>query len=315
MESNLDLSVVIPVYNSEEILPELLRQLDDALKEVRNEIILVNDESTDKSWEVILDLISQYRQLVAVNLRKNSGQDNAIMAGLKISRGVHVVIMDDDLQHSPYDISALRNACIKTKADVCYARFPQKKQALWKNLGSWFNGKVANKIIGKPDTIYLSPFKVLGQDVVREIVKYDGPYPYVDGLVFTITRNITQINIAHHDRFLGKSNYTLLRSIKVFMKLATSFSIFPLRIVSIFGSLIASSGFILMIRYLVEYFATARIIEGWTTLVVLMLILGGSNLIFLGLIGEYLGRTYLYLNKRPQYVIKNIVLGKEANKT
>ncbi|MDR2020590.1 MAG: glycosyltransferase [Treponema sp.] len=313
MDANLDLSVVIPVYNSEDVLPELLRQLDDALKELRNEIILVNDESADKSWEVILDMVSRYRQLVAVNLRKNSGQDNAIMAGLKISRGIHVVIMDDDLQHSPYDISALRDACIKTKADVCYARFPKKKQALWKNLGSWFNGKAANRIIGKPDNIYLSPFKVLCQDVVREIIKYDGPYPYVDGLIFTITRNITQIDIKHHERFLGKSNYTLLKSIKVFMKLATSFSIFPLRIVSVLGSLIASAGFILMIWYLVEYFITARVIEGWTTLVVLMLLLGGSNLIFLGLIGEYLGRAYLYLNKRPQYVIKDVVLGKETD--
>ncbi|MDR2210650.1 MAG: glycosyltransferase [Spirochaetaceae bacterium] len=309
MAAEVAISIVIPVYNSEKILPELFRQLTDALKGHIYEAILVNDESADQSWNVILAGILQYPQLVGINLRKNSGQDNAIMAGLKISRGKYVVIMDDDLQHSPHDITTLINACEQAKADVCFARFPQQKQALWKRLGSWFNGKVANIIIRKPSNIYLSPFKLLKQEIVQEIVKYDGPYPYVDGILFTITRNVTQVDVNHNERFFGKGNYTFTRSLKVFMKLATNFSVFPLRIVSILGSLIAFSGFLLGLYYLIEYFISSKVIEGWTTLVILILILGGTNLIFIGLIGEYTGRAYLSINKRPQYTIKDIVLG------
>ncbi|GHV12753.1 glycosyl transferase [Spirochaetia bacterium] len=294
------------------ILPELLRQIKDALKDYAHEIILVNDGSSDKSWETICENIVTYPRVVGINLRKNSGQDNAIMAGLSISQGAHVVIMDDDLQHSPYDIPVLRKQCEDAHSDVCFAHFPQKKQAPWKNLGSWANGKIANKIIGKPDNVYLSPFKILKSEVVREITKYNGPYPYIDGLLFTITRNVTQVDTENHERLAGKSNYTFIKSFNVFMKLATNFSIFPLRIVSVLGSLIAVIAFLLTIRYCVEYFVLHNSPEGWTTLVILVLFLSGSNFIFLGLIGEYIGRTYLSINKRPQYVIKDIIIGESV---
>lgn len=308
------LSVVVPVYNSEENLSELSRQLSDALAGIEHEVLLVNDASPDRSWERIREQAALHPRIVGINLRKNSGQDNAIMAGLRAARGDYVVIMDDDLQHSPYDILKLLDRCETQEADVCFAQFPVKRQALWKNLGSWLNGKVADKVIGKPDKVYLSPFKLIAGDVVKAMVGYDGPFPYVDGLLFTVTTNVTQVPVEHHARYRGRSNYSLVRSIKVFMKLATSFSVFPLRVASFLGFCFAAIGFGLGLYYVLDYFTSAHVVEGWTTLAVLFLVIGGIILLSLGMIGEYLGRAYLTLNRRPQYSIKEIIPRKEALK-
>ena len=207
-----DISIVIPVYNSEGNLIELARQVHDALAEMSYELIFVNDGSKDGSWEIIVQLCRQNHNVIGVNLRKNSGQDNAIMAGLSNARGNYTVIMDDDIQHSPYDIIKLYDEC-RQGYDVCYGHFLKKNQALWKNMGSWFNGKIADVLIDKPKHIYLSPFQIIRKEVVDEVLKYKGPYPYVQGLLLQTTSNVTQITIAHHERYKGKSNFNFLRSI------------------------------------------------------------------------------------------------------
>ena len=301
-----DISIVIPVYNSEGNLIELARQVHDALAEISYELILVNDGSKDGSWRIIVQLCRQYHNLIGVNLRKNSGQDNAIMAGLSYARGNYTVIMDDDIQHSPYDITKLYDEC-RQGYDICYANFLKKNQALWKNIGSWFNGKIADLLIDKPKHIYLSPFQIIRKEVVDEVLKYKGPYPYVQGLLLQTTSNLTQITIAHHERYQGKSNFNFFRSMSVFFKLATSFSVYPLRIASLLGFLVASIGFGLALFYLFEYFFTDHAVEGWLTLVLINLIVGGLILASIGLIGEYMGRMYLNLNSKPQYIVKETV--------
>ena len=173
------ISVVVPVFNSADCLPELTRRIHRALQD-NYELILVNDHSSDNSWEVICSLFREYKTVAGVNLRINSGQDNALMAGLQQTRGDFVVIMDDDLQHAPEDIFQLYDQCLGGY-DVCYADFSKKKQAWWKNLGSWFNGKMGEFILNKPRHIYLSPFKIIRKEVVKEIYRYNGPYPYIDG--------------------------------------------------------------------------------------------------------------------------------------
>ncbi len=301
-----EISIVIPVYNSEGNLIELARQVHDALAEISYELILVNDGSKDASWEHIVQLCRQNNHVIGVNLRKNSGQDNAIMAGLSYATGNYTVIMDDDIQHSPYDIITLYDEC-RQGYDVCYANFLKKNQALWKNMGSWFNGKIADVLIDKPKHIYLSPFQIIRKEVVDEVLKYKGPYPYVQGLLLQTTNNVTQIIIEHHERYKGKSNFNLFRSISVFVKLATSFSVYPLRIASLLGFFVASIGFGLALFYLFEYFLTDHAVEGWLTLVLINLIIGGLVLASIGLIGEYMGRMYLSLNSKPQYTIKETV--------
>jgi len=305
-----DLSIVIPVYNSQDNLAELARQIQDALSDMRYELILVNDGSRDRSWDVIVELCKVYPDIIGVNLRKNSGQDNAIMAGLSYAAGNYTVIMDDDIQHSPYDIMKLYDECRKGY-DICYANFLKKNQALWKNLGSWFNGKIADILIDKPKHIYLSPFQIIRKDVVDEVLKYRGPYPYVQGLLLQITSNVTQITIDHHERFRGRGNFNFFRSMSVFFKLATSFSVYPLRIASLMGFLVASLGFGLAVYYLIDYFLSDHKVEGWLTLVLINLIIGGMVLTSIGLIGEYMGRMYLSLNAKPQYTIKETVHFKE----
>ncbi|MFQ5753492.1 MAG: glycosyltransferase family 2 protein, partial [bacterium] len=264
MRSKAKISVVIPVYNSEECLEALVNRLDKCLCDVPSEVIFVNDCSPDNSWQKIKEA-AKSDKFIGINLRKNAGQDNAIMAGLSRVTGDYIVIMDDDLQHDPNDIKKMVQELENGNFDVCFANFMEKKQKLWKNLGSWFNGKMSEIIINKPPRIYLSPFKVIRREVVDEIVKYQGPYPYVDGLIFTVTHNVTQVYVEHHNRFSGSGNYTLSRSVAVWLKLMTSFSVFPLRIATIIGMMASASGFLLALFFLIRYFMAGEKVEGWTS--------------------------------------------------
>lgn len=292
-----EISVVIPVFNSEGNLGPLCAQIAAALAGLRHEVILVDDRSRDRSWEVIVEIAGRVPEVSGIRLRKNSGQDHAIMAGLRSARGDYVVIMDDDLQHSPADIPALHRACAQG-FDVCYANFTVKRQAAWKNAGSWLNGKVAELLIDKPPGIYLSPFKVIARGVVREIVRYRGPFPYIDGLIFMVTANITQLEgFVHHDRLAGESNYTFWRSVKVFLKLATNFSALPLRVATILGFASAFLGFVLSVYFLGEYLLTKRAPEGWMSLVMIDLFFFGITLVAIGLVGEYVGRLFVHANR------------------
>ena len=302
----IDISIVIPVYNSEEILPELINQIGKAMHNQSYEVVLVNDGSADKSWEVMSRLSESNKVVNSICLARNFGQDNAIMCGLHYSTGQYVVIMDDDLQHSPHDILKLKEKCDEGE-DVCYADYSnQKRQAWWKNFGSYLNAKQAELFLGKPSEIYLSPFKMIRRDVVDTMLNYHGPYPYVDGLIFRSTSSITQVTISHHDRFASKSNYNLRKSISVFLKHLTGFSIVPLRVASLFGVLLTAAGLILAIYYIYSYLK-GNTVEGWTTLVLLELTLGGAILMSLGVIGEYVGRLYLLANNRPQFVVRKAI--------
>ena len=305
--SAAEISIVIPVYNSSEIIDELHQRVFQSLESICTyEIIFVNDGSKDNSWQKIIALARNNHSVVGINLRKNSGQDNALLAGLRLAKGNYCVIMDDDLQHDPSDILRLHEEC-KKGYDVCFANFNDKKQNVVKNIGSSLNGKIAELLVSKPKGIYLSPFKIINRLTVEEIAKFAGPYPYIDGIILTITQNLTQINVEHRERHSGKSNYTFSRSVSVFMKLFTGFSVIPLRLSTITGFTATIVGFIISLKYLYDYFVTKNYIPGWTTVVVLIIFFGGLILTTLGIIGEYIGRMYLTLNNKPQYTISEII--------
>ena len=306
----MQLSIVVPVYRSAECLPEVTRRIQ---REVGNcfqsyEVILVNDASPDSSWEVILRLACEHEFITGVNLRKNAGQDNAIMAGLNLAKGQVFVIMDDDLQHDPSDIAVLHRQ-IERGYDVVYAHFEHKRQALWKNVGSWLNDRVAVLTLGKPKNIYMSPYKAIRREVVREVTRYAGPYPYVDGLIFTVTSNIAQIPATHHPRFAGKSNYNFLRSVAVCLKLATGFSVVPLRMATLLGGIISLVAFVLASYFVLQTLIWAQGPEGWASVVVAVLFIGGIQLMGIGAIGEYIGRIFITQNARPQFTVKEICRG------
>lgn len=300
------LSIVVPVYNSCDITEALYQKMCEHLGDYTFELILVNDGSTDDSWKVLEELASQHAHIVAIDLRSNYGQDNAILAGLRQVKGSFVVIMDDDLQHNPADIPALLNKC-KEGYDVVYSGFKEWKQSAAKRAGSRINGGFARWLLGKPQGLYLSPFKIMTADFAAEIAQYSGLYPYIDGIILTHHPRMGQVITEHHPRHSGKGNYSLGRSAGVWFRLFTGFSVAPLRIATLLGLIIAIAGILLAIYYLLEYFFTNSSIEGWTTIVLLALFFGGLNLMVLGLIGEYLGRIYLTISGRPQYSIRKII--------
>jgi undecaprenyl-phosphate 4-deoxy-4-formamido-L-arabinose transferase len=238
-----------------------------------------------------------------VCLSRNFGQHNATMAGLRCAQGDFVVIMDDDLQHPPQAIGDMV-AALERGYDVCYSTYEGRQHQLWKRLGSWFNDRVANLLLDKPKGLYLSSFKALRRTVVDEVVKYDGPYAYVDGLILDVTRAIAVVPIQHQMRADGKGNYDLIRSISLWLKMATSFSVLPLRVASVSGFVLALVSATLGIAVIVQKLVNQETQAGWTSLMATILFVGGLQLLGLGLIGEYLGRAYLKLNKKPQYVVR-----------
>jgi undecaprenyl-phosphate 4-deoxy-4-formamido-L-arabinose transferase len=309
----LDLSIVVPAYRSAECLDALIAAIAAVLKprEISYEVCLVNDGSPDRTWDVIEELCRTHPEVVGVDLRRNFGQDNAILTGLRLARGRAVAIMDDDLQHDPADLPALL-AKLDEGPDVVYADFRVKRQAAWKNLGSWFNGKVAEWVLDKPKGIYLSPYKVLRREVAELVCNYDGPEPYVDGLLFQVTSRFAQVQVEHHPRYAGRSNYNLMRSIAVWARLATGHSVRPLRLVTWFGLLLGAVGGILaivVILYRVLYpqdFQAA--VAGWASLMVTQLLLGGATMVFLGILGEYVGRMHsASAGKKPQATIREVL--------
>ncbi len=309
--NSIELSIVVPVYNSGEIIHKLYACIVAALdKQYTFEILFVNDCSKDNSWQKIKELTAANPFVTGINLKKNSGQDNALLAGLRMAKGNYVVIMDDDLQHHPKDILLLY-ATVCKGFDVCYANFETKKQSKIKNAGSNLNGRMAEILIAKPKEIYLSPFKIINKSTVAEIIKFAGPYPYIDGIILSITSNITQVEITHHERNSGKGNYSIKRSANVFFKMFTGFSILPLRIATVTGILATLFGIVLAFKYVYDYFIAKNYVEGWTTVVILIIVFGGLILTSLGIIGEYIGRTYLAINNKPQYSISEIVKSKE----
>ena len=305
------LSIVIPVYNSENCVQELLTQLEEVLVLFDYEIILVDDKSIDKSWTILTHNFKKKANISIIKLSKNFGQDSAIMCGLHNTQKDYIVIMDDDLQHDPKYIPKLYDEIKKTKKDVCFANFHTKNQTLIKNFGSWLNGRLANIVIKKPKNIYLSPFKILSKDLVKKILTYDGPYPYVDGLIFRYTRQTTQINIKHNKRFSGTGNYSISKSISVWLRVLTNFSIIPLRIATSIGILSAFVGFTMGLYFIYLAIIGGITLKGWSSLIVSVLFIGGVQLIALGIIGEYVGRSFLYQNKEPQFIIEKAHLSEK----
>lgn len=310
-KSLISLSVVIPVYASSAILPQLVAQLSTALKNIpltspssSFEVVLVNDNSPDDSWLVVKDLCAKHPWIKGINLRKNAGQHNAVLTGLRFAQGKYIVMMDDDLQHDPKDITRIVDK-LNQGFDVCYTQFKTKQHALWKQIGSKFNDLVANQLLNKPRGLYLSPFKGVIRSVRDEMIQFKGPYVYLDGLILATTNRIATVEIDHHNRFDGKSRYSLRKSVSLWLKMATSFSIIPLRIASILGLLFSIVGFMAAIALVVQRFTFNAMPVGWSSLIVTVLILGGLQLLALGLIGEYVGRVLLHVNGRPQAIIES----------
>lgn len=301
------LSIVIPVYRGAQTVGPLVDKLCEQLGSRHDlEIVLVNDGSPDNSADVCRQLALTRRQVRFVNLSRNFSEHNAVMAGLNHCTGDWAVIMDDDFQNPPSEVDKLVDE-LRRGFDVVFSYYADKKHHWLRNLGSQFNNLVASVMLQKPTDLYLSSFKAVNRFTIDELIKYDGPYPYIDGLILRFTRNYSRVLVAHDPRQEGKSGYTLAKLIALWLNMFTNFSILPLRFASGAGFVSAVVGLLLAGEAVVERLFFNDVPTGWTSLIVTLFILGGVQLFALGMIGEYLGRLFLKDNGRPQFVVRETV--------
>jgi glycosyltransferase involved in cell wall biosynthesis len=306
MTPSLALSIVIPVYNGAQSIGEVVAALAGLSVPGGHEIVLVNDCSPDNSLGVCHDLLAGTRvPMTLVNLSRNYGEHNAVMAGLRHARGAHVITMDDDLQNPPAEVLRLLEYAQSSGKEVIYTRYASKEHAGWRNLGSRFTNRVADELLDKPKGLYLSSFRCMSAFVAEEITAYDGPFPYVDGLILQVTQSIGSLEVQHLPRAYGRSNYTIRRLVRLWLNMFVNFSVMPLRLATAFGFALSLLGLAGTLWVIME----ALLVEtppGWASLAVAVLLLSGVQLTMLGLIGEYLGRLYLTANRKPQSVIKDV---------
>ena len=309
----MQLSIVIPVYNAARTIESLVDQLLICLNALEFEIVLVNDGSQDSSHQVC-QRISEDRSdiVIYVRLARNFGEHNAVMAGLAFSSGDYVIIMDDDFQNPPSEVTRLLEKARDGNFDAVYTFYPEKKHSRFRNLGSLFNSWMATIMLNKPKGLYLSSFKCLNRFLVDEILKYRGAFPYIDGLVLTCTNNIGTIQVQHDPRPEGESGYTFRKLVRLWLNMFVNFSAMPLRITFLLGIGLSLVALILSISFVSERILSPEIPPGWTSLAILILLFSGIQLCVLGLIGEYVGRTLMNINSLPQYVVRSSSPGKAA---
>jgi len=307
--SQIEISVVVPVYRSAETLPILVSRLRKTLTSTvgpeKFQIILVEDCGPDDSWAVLCQIHSEDSTgLTVVQLMRNFGQHNAILCGFQYARGRFVVTIDDDLQNPPEEISKLYHAILESRCDVIYGDIRTNRQHhAFRNLGS----KLVYGFLGLifQTKVPMSSFRIIRHEVVREIVRYDRSFTFVDGLIFWCTRNAGSVKVRHESRARGVSGYSLRKLLSLSLNVLTNFSIIPLRFVSVLGFIFALTGFGLGSYYLVMWLLGRIHVDGYASLIVSILVLGGVQLLSLGMIGEYLGRVHLNLNRKPQFIVRH----------
>lgn len=306
------LSIVVPVYNGAATVGALVDALSALRPEGGIEIVLVNDGSPDNSGEVCRAIAATATvPLTYVEHARNFGEHNAVMTGLRHARGDYVITMDDDLQNPPEEVVRLYDHARLGKFDVVYTRYAVKEHEGWRNLGSRFANWVADQLMDKPKGLYLSSFRCMSALAVREVVKYSGPYPYIDGLLMQVTQRLDSIEVKHFARVEGRSNYTLKRLVRLWMNLATNFSILPLRLAVIAGAAMGGLG-LLAALYVVIEGLSGHTPSGWASLMTVTLLIAGVQFLILGVLGEYVGRAFMSANGKPQGVVREVLAPRDA---
>lgn len=304
----MKLSLIIPVYNGAKTIGNLVEELDNILSSKFDlEIVLINDGSPDdNSSDVCRDIAINNLKVKFIDLSRNFGEHNAVMAGLTLCTGETAVIIDDDFQNPPSEIVKLIDK-LNEGYDVVYSYYKRKEHPFFRNLGSKFNNLVASFLIRKPLGLYLSSFKAVNRFVIDELIKYTGPYPYIDGIIFRITENYASVLIRHDSRQEGKSGYTIHKLISLWLNMFTNFSILPLRFAMFIGFLFALGGFAGAIIFSLERIKNPNLPVGWASLIVSLFIISGVQLLAIGMVGEYLGRMFMKDAGKPQFIIRKTV--------
>lgn len=306
-------SFVIPCYKSALTIGGVIGEIAEAMAALpayEYEIVLVNDCSPDNTFEVIRGICETNDKVKGINLAKNFGQHAALMAGFAQAKGDIVVCLDDDGQTPANEVGKLL-AGIENGADVVYARYAHKKHSWFRNFGSKINELMTRVMLGKPKDLYVSSYFAAKRFVVDEVLRYKNAYPYVIGLVLRSTKSIVNVDVTHREREIGTSGYTLGKLLALWINGFTSFSVKPLRLATMAGTICAGLGFLYAIYTVIKKFVNPAVPVGFSSLMSAIMFIGGMLMLMMGMIGEYIGRIYVCMNNSPQYVIKEKV-GKDS---
>ena len=304
MDKNRKLSFIIPCYLSEGLVCGVIEEIIKTV-EGKNpfEIIAVNDASPDNVLKELKEAAKKDERIKVIDLAKNGGKHCALMAGYSRATGDIIVGVDDDGQ-CPVDCVYKLISPLEEGYDIALAKYPLKKQSKIKNMGSYVNDKMACSFLGKPKDLKLSNFYAVKRFFLEEVLKYKNPYPYIDGLFLRSTDKIINVEMQERERKAGKSGYTLKKSLKLFMNGFTAFSVKPLRFSSILGFITALLGFLFAVAVVVKKTINPLVPSGYSSIMAVLLFVGGVIMMLLGVIGEYIGRIYISINNSPQYVIR-----------
>ena len=301
------ISIVIPCFNSQHSIAQVVNGLQRVLSGCFDyQIILSNDYSADEVWGEIQQLCKTDKKIIGLSLARNFGQQAARMAAIPYVTGDYVVFMDDDGQHPPEGILRMLTK-LKEGYDIVYAEFKQKKESKFRIWGSNLNKKMSEWLIGKPHGVNVSSYFIVRRFVVDALKKYQSPFPYLLGYFMSITRNIAAVEIEHQERIHGRSGYSLVKLVHLWINGFTSFSIVPLRIADILGISLTIFGFLAGIIIGIKRILNPQIPAGYTSIIVVLLICSGMMMLMIGLIGEYVGRIFLAINRLPQYIVRDMI--------
>jgi len=300
------LSVVVPVYNSAVSLPTLVQRLAAALQGRSYEVVLVNDGSRDDSWSVIRRLSEDSGRVRGLNLMRNYGQHNALLAGIRDARGDTIVTMDDDLQHPPSEIPRLV-AELDRGFDVVYGTPRAMPHSPLRNVSSWLTKLAVQKTMGVETARHVSAFRAFRSRLRNAFSGYQSPYVSIDVLLTWATTRFAALVVDHHPREHGRSNYTLTALVVHAFTMVTSFTTLPLRLASLLGFSFTLVGASVLIFVLVQYLLHGGSVPGFPFLASIIAIFSGAQFFALGIIGEYLARMHTRMMERPTYAIAEVV--------
>ena len=301
------LSFVVPLYNTGAGLRALLDAFRTLSVDGGFELVLVNDASPDGTGARVPEAIAGLPFPVTfVDLARNFGEHAAVLEGFRHTRGEYVINLDDDLQNPLSEALKLYDHMRTHDCEVVYSYYEDKKHHWFRNFGSWLTNFMACLLLNKPKDLYLCSFRGMRRALVDRIITYSGPYPYVDGLILGATNRIDRIQVEHEERADGESGYTLRKLVRLWMNMFFNFSIMPLRLSSVLGACMGGVGLLVIIAILVEHFVFGLPVVGWASLMGGIAVFSGAQLVMLGLIGEYVGRTFMTVSGKPQTIVRSI---------
>lgn len=300
-------SIIIPCYQSAGTIETVVRTTAEEMHRMGRsdfEFILVNDCSPDggATWRKLKEIAENRTYVRAINLAKNAGQHNAMLAGLRAASGDIFISMDDDMQTRPSELPKMFRV-FEEGYDVVYGVYPEKKESMFRRFGSWVNKMCAVVFIGRPKDLRTSSFWIIRKYVRDSIISYDGAHSYLLGLILRSTSNITQVEVEHFERESGRSGYTLKALLRLWSNII-GFTVKPLRLAMQGGMMISVASLLFALYIVIRKLVYPGLEAGWASIMVAIFFSMGVQLMFTGLIGEYVGRTYMHINREPQYIIK-----------